>query len=47
MRAKGDDNDDVMKILMSMAMTMTTLTIAMSTMMISTMAVTMPPFFLS
>ena len=47
MRTKGDDNDDVMKILMTMALTLTTLTIAMSTMMTSTMVVSMPPFFLS
>ena len=38
MRAKCDDNDDVMNIIMTMTMTMTTLTITITIMMIATMA---------
>ena len=46
MRAKCDDNDDVTKIIMAMTMSMTTLRITMTIMMITTMAMVMPPFFL-
>ena len=47
MRAKCADNDDVMKIIMTITMTMATLTITTTAMMITTMAMATPLFFLS
>ena len=46
-RAKCANNDDVMKIIITITMTMTTPTITTTAMMITTMAMAMPLFFLS
>ena len=46
-RVRCDDNDDVMKIIMKMTMTLTTLWITTTVMMITTMAKAVALFFLS